>query len=344
MPLEPDDPDLEAVISISADELDRLEASTLVGLRRIYNREMDALLERIARTESQDRFGVRHMQTIVKALEEALGHLQRDLFTEHIRAVDQSAELGAGAAVRELGQLESKIGSATSARALASLAGVIPHRAVAAVKKLRSFEAIYQVVGGETKSLVVELDTKARATVIQALIQGRSSRDVVPDLRRKLGQTVESASSQIERTLRTGINAAVNRGHNAGYLEARDLLPDLQRMGHEFLMRAEKKTGRRSVNHPFSFWLHGAVTDLDKPWVIDPHGPTPTGARPVTRFMIPFPVMFWPYKDGRYIGMHYPAHLYEGGRQVPYREAWARRRGKSVTVAESGIVVQAQQA
>lgn len=332
MPLDANDPDLEAVISISADELDRLEASTLVTLRRIYRRQTDALLERIARAESEDRFGVRHMQVIVKALEEALGHLQRDLFAEHIRAVDRSAELGAGAAARELGQLESKVGSIANARALASLAGVIPHRAVAAVKKLREFRVISDVVGAETKSLVVELDTKARATVIQALIQGRSSREVVPDLRRKIGATAESASWQLDRTLRTGINAAVNRGHNAGYLEARELLPDLQRMGHEFLRRAEKKSGRRSVNHPLSFWLHGAVTDLEKPWVIDPHAPTPTGIRPVRKYLIPFPMVWWPWDGKVYRGMHYPAHVWEAGRQVPYRETWERRRGKSVTV------------
>lgn len=312
MPLDPDDPDLERIIEIANAELGRLEVTTARRLREMYERERDALLHRISEMESDDTFGVRHAQVITKALTAAIRRLGEDLAATQHKAIGQAIELGADAGAREVGQLEARFGSPAASRAIASLAGVIPHRAIAATEKLKVFKAVTELANGETRTTLIELDRMTRAAIARGLIQGQSSRQMVPELRKLIGKQVDSKAWELERTLRTGTNAAVNMGHHEAYREAKELLPDLKRQGNEHLGLAAKTGGRRE-NHPFSKHLHGAVAELDKPWVI------PSGK---------LPVMFWPHDDARgaYVGRRYPAHLWERGREVPYREAWERRK------------------
>lgn len=317
MALDPDDPDLERVIEVANAELLSLEAATARRLLVIYERERDALLERINKVaETQDTFGVRQARVIKAALDDAIGRLGGDLVAEQQKAIDKAIGLGAEAGAREAGQLEGAFGSPAASRAIASLAGVIPHRAVAAAQKLRVFRILTEMAEGDTRTTLIELDSMARAAITRGMIQGQSSRQMVPFLRDKIRKKIDSKTWELERTLRTGTNAAVNIGHNQAYLQAKELLPDLKRQGQEHLGLAAKTGGRRE-NHPFSKLLHGAVAELDRPWVI---------ASPK------HPVMFWPYDDSRgaYVGKRYPAHLWERGREVPYREAWERRRGIQV--------------
>lgn len=311
MPLDPNDPVLERVIGVSNAELERFTAARQRRLLDVYERERDVLLQRLGRMGTADTFTARHLQVALKVLEDSITRLQVELGEVFESAFKVSGEWAADSAVREVGQLEAAFGSAATARTIASLSGVVPHRAIDEVVQLGKFE---------TEGLVVEIDTTTKQILQRGLLQGRSSRDLVGEMSKAIGAAMDSKGWQLERTLRTGLNAAVARGHNETYLEIRDeVLPGLQRQGHEYLKskaiaeRASNKAGIKRVNHLFSAYLEGAVADLDKPWRIQ----SPQ-----------FPVMFWSRQDGAYVGMHYPAHLFERGRQVPYHPAWEGVRSK----------------
>jgi len=329
MALDPDDPDLIRIIEVANAELERLEAATAKALLEIYERELHAMLFKVSTLESDDTFSARHSQVIVKSLEDAVRRLREDLGRTHLRAVNKALEIGADAGGTEVGKLEGLFGSPAASRALASLSGSIPHRAIVAARELPSFRAITQLATGETRTTLIELDRMTRGVITSGLTQGKSSRQMVPELRRRLEKTWKGKSWELERTLRTGTNAATNAGHNAAYREARELLPDLKRRGHESLGLARKSGGKRE-NHPFSKFLHGAVTGLEEPWRINiPEVAAEKGLQVPAR---PLPVMFWRHEgDLVYVGNRYPAHLWERGREVPHREAWEKRRTATVS-------------
>lgn len=306
MPLDPDDPTLMRVIATSAHELDQLQASTQRDLLAIYTRERDLIVAKIISQGSADTFGMRHLRVIVKALDVSIERLQQDLGVALTDGINRAGGLGATQGARELATLESTFGDRSTAKIIASITGKIPHRAMASILELATIQ---------TEHLTLDLSQTVKAVLHQGLITGLNSRQLVPALARQVGNVADSKAWMLERTLRTGLNAAVNQGHSATYAEAKkQYLPDLKRQGHETLYaggvaqrRGKGGKGKRRVNHPFSPFLHGAVTELDQPWRI---------ASP------DFPVMFWTRDGGDYVGNSYPAHLYERGRQVPYREAW----------------------
>lgn len=316
-PLQPDDPILLRVITTSNAELERFTVERQRRLFAVYDRERDALLAKIARLgDTDDTFSARQMRVALTALDDARKRLAKDLERELGSTWREAGGMAGTQALDELATLEGAYGSASTARGIAALAGVVPNRAIARVNELSTLEL--EALGGE-------LDAATRLTLQRGLVQGLSSRALVPLLAQQLGDTWTGKRWQLERTLRQGLNAVMNQGHNETYIEARDeLLPELQRMGHEFLMtpaiasRASRKAGFQRVNHPFSKHLEGAVTALDKPWVI---------ASPE------YPVMFWARTPGGYTGMHYPAHMWERGRQVPWHPAWGGNRANAAARA-----------
>lgn len=316
-PLNPDDPILMRVVATSNDELERFTLERQRRLFSVFDRERDALLTKIARLgDTNDTFSARQLRVALTALDDARKRLAKDLERELGATWREAGGMAGAQALNELSTLEGAYGSTSTARGIAALAGVVPNRAIARVDELSALEL--EALGGE-------LDATTRLTLQRGLVQGLSSRELVPVLAQQLGDAWTGKRWQLERTLRQGLNAVMNQGHNETYIEARDeLLPDLQRAGHEFLMtpamasRASRKAGFRRVNHPFSKHLEGAVTPLDKPWVI---------ASPE------YPVMFWARTPGGYTGMHYPAHMWERGREVPWHPAWEGNRASAVARA-----------
>lgn len=311
MPLDPEDPALLRVIEVSNAELERLTEATQRRLLTVYERERDALIGRMSRMTSQDTFSGRHAQVILTAMDDAIERLEVELGISLAESVREAALMSREAAIREVSVLEARFGSTASARGIASLAGVVPHRAIARVVDLTRLEA------GTT---AIQIDREVKTVIQRGLIQGRSSRQMVGELRQALGGAFDKRTWELDRTLRTGFNAATSLGRVDGYKEIRrDFLPDLKRMGHEFiqsegaLAKRSRKTGKQRVNHPFSAYLDGAVAELDQPW----------------RIACPeFPVMFWGREGDEYVGMNYPAHLWERGREVPWRAGWESSRSQ----------------
>jgi hypothetical protein len=327
-PLNPDDPILMRVVATSNDELERFTLDRQRRLFAAFDRERDALLTKIARLgDTSDTFSARQLRVALSALDDARKRLAVDLNRELGASWREAGGMAGAQALNELSTLEGAYGSTSTARGIAALAGVVPNRAIARVDELSALEL--EALGGE-------LDAATRLTLQRGLVQGLSSRELVPVLAQQLGDAWTGKRWQLERTLRQGLNAVINQGHNETYIEARDeLLPELQRAGHEFLMtpamasRATRKAGFRRVNHPFSKHLEGAVTPLDKPWVI---------ASPE------YPVMFWARTSGGYTGMHYPAHMWERGREVPWHPAWEGNRASAAARAtrRDELLAQAQ--
>lgn len=297
MPLAPDDPILARVIDTSNAELETFTVARQRRLLEIYQRERDVMVARIAKLGGSDTFGARQQQAALAVLDDGISRLLDELNEEFESAFVVTGEWAAEAAIREVAWLESRFGSKAAAKGIAALSGVIPHRAIDLVSDLQKLE---------TKGLIVEFDNSAKQILQRGLLQGRNSQQLVPELAKAIGESLDRKAWQLERTLRTGLNAAQARAHNETYLEVRDkVLPKLKRQGHEFLMGSKGRNGRK--NHPFSAYLEGKVTDLDKEWIVK----SPA-----------FPVMFWTRKGDYYVGMHYPAHLFERGREVPYNPAW----------------------
>lgn len=316
MPLDPNDPELLRVIEISNAELERFTGATQRRLLTVYERERDALIGRLGRMGGADTFGARHAQVILSALDDAIERLEAELGLTLSESLGEAAMMTREAAVREVSVLEGRFGSTASARGIASLSGVVPHRAIARVQDLTRLEA---------GTLAVGIDREVRTVIQRGLVQGRNSREMVRDLRVAMGGAFDKRNWELERTLRTGFNAATSLARVDSYKEIRrEFLPDLKRMGHEFIMtdrvarKKSRQAGRERVNHPFSAYLDGAVTELDEPWRI---------ASPE------FPVMFWAREDGEYVGMHYPAHLWERGREVPWRAGWESSRSQGAARA-----------
>lgn len=304
MPLSPDDPTLQRVIEISNAELERLTGATQRRLLKVYERERDALIGRLTTMISEDSFTARHMQVTLAAMEDAIERLEVELGITLAESLGEAAGLSSEAAIREVSALEGAFGATASARGIATLSGVIPHRAIAKVGDLSKLEA---------GNVTIEIDREVRTILQRGLVQGRSSRQMAGELREGLGGAFDKRTWMLERTLRTGFNAATSLARTESYQEIkREFLPDLKRAGHEFLKSsALTKAGYRRLNHPFSFYLDGKVAELDEPWRV-------TSPR--------FPVMFWRRESGAYVGMHYPAHLNERGREVPWRAGWNASR------------------
>lgn len=320
MPLTPDDPYLLKVLDVSNSEIERFTVARQRRLLEVYQRERDALVARLLKLgDTADTFTARQLRVALAALDDATSRLLDELNEEFSSAFVDTTGLTRDQALRELTALEGKFGSAATARGIATLAGVIPHKAIDQVGQLARLEA---------EGLVVDLSSTARQIMQRGLIQGLSSRQLVPAMVEAIGATFDGRRYVVERTLRTGINAATNRGHNETYLEAREeLLPELKRMGHEFLMTAAIRKAKGRVNHPFSAYVEGKVAELDQPWRVK----SPK-----------FPVMFWAREGGEYVGMHYPAHLYERGRQVPWHPAWEGSRKATVERAARAQELQAE--
>lgn len=320
MPLTPEDPYLMKVIAVSNSEIERFTIDRQRRLLEVYQRERDALTARLLKLgDVSDTFTARQLRIALAALDDATSRLLDELNEEFSSAFVESGGYARDQALRELSQLEGKFGSAATAKGIATLTGVIPHKAIDQVGQLSRLEA---------EGLIVDLSQTTRQIMQRGLIQGLSSRQLVPSMVAAIGDVFDGRRHVVERTLRTGINAAINRGHNETYTEARDeLLPELKRMGHEFLMTAAIRKAKGRVNHPFSAYLEGKVAELDQPWRIK----SPK-----------FPVMFWSRDGGDYVGMHYPAHLYERGRQVPWHPAWEGSRKSAATRAATAKELQAE--
>ncbi len=310
MPLDLNDPTLVRLIETSNAEVERLQSDTQRQLLEVYQRERDNVMARILASVRPDSFTVAHLKVIKAALDDSIDRLRTKLGVIQTSAVRTGGAMGAEQGILEVGKLEAKFGSSAVSKQIAGLAGRIPHRAIAEVEKLVTLE---------TEQLVIELGAGVQTTLQTALVQGLSSRQAVTLLADSAKAAMDGKAWKMERTLRTGLSASVNKGHNGSYLEVRDkLLPGLKRQGHERLYSGGKlfrnvsgKGGGWRYNHPFSFFLNGAVAELDEPWrVVSPQ----------------FPVMFWVRDNGAYVGNSYPAHLYERGRQIPYMEAWQGAR------------------
>lgn len=317
MPLDLNDPELLRVIGVSNSELGTLEEGAQKRLLRIYQEQRDLLVAKIGGLESEDTFGARQLQVAMVAVDEAIARLNEELYQVHLDVIRDSSGMSYEAGVREVSTLEGRFGSRASSKAIASLSGVVPHRALLAVEQLARYE---------TEGLTISIDRKVKPILQQGLVQGLNSRQLVPALRKSIGDACDQETWQLERTLRTGLNAAVSRGHNAAYLDAREeVLEDLKRQGHEFIMTVAQTKAKGRVNHPFSAYLDGKVAELDQPWRVK----SPA-----------FKAMFWVRDGDSYVGMYYPAHLYERGRQVPYRDAWNVDRTHNAARAQRAVDAQ----
>lgn len=303
---------IELLLAEQADELDELDARTtaiLLLLLQDAERELAARLAAIDETATP--FTAQHTRVVLAQVEAAA----RQLGDRMGEALDDAARKAGEAAHRHLvdvikinepdftdagNQIEWAI-----VRRLAEEQGLLLHQ--------------YSV-----DRYTAEIIEALQRDLAQGMLQGENMLKMQKRLHRTLSHLGEHRAQLI---VRMELNAAYNRQHQAALEEAAAML-DEPGADDPLMRQADEYRDRR--NHPLSRALHGMVTGLREPWRV-----------PVARVQAELAALnterasrklksrrlggiLWPLQDGHYVGMVYPAHFNERGRQVPYRRSWDR--------------------
>ena len=153
-------------------------------------------------------------------------------------------------------------------------------------------------------------------SLVQSALQGESYSQARDRLTGRSKGVMALSKHRASTIVRMENNSTYNQLHLEGLKEASNFLdepgrPDpMQRRADEFL---------DARSHPMSFVLHGLVVDLDEPWRVS-HAEVAAKAAQLKRGMRG---IVWPLRAGEYVGMTYPAHFGERGRQTAWRSSWA---------------------
>ncbi len=170
---------------------------------------------------------------------------------------------------------------------------------------------------------------------------GAATGETIPQVRDRLAATMDVRASQASTIVRMEMNKAYNEGHRESGEAAHQVLDEpgetdpLMRRAVEFLdMR----------NNAISRALDGQVAPYDQPWRVSVAAVQAEHVKlQAERRARKLPVrskvsgIVWPIVDGYYVGMTYPAHFNDRGREVSTRRRW-REEGAQAGSSVGGDV------
>jgi len=312
--------------------VDRMLESLAGDLAKLHDREARAFLRTFedARRELRERLD----ELIRSGMAEQLPYsaqFQRTML----------AQVDAGARQLRL-RLGRQLGEAVERQQRAALADLLG--------TIRQFEPDFLDVAGHIEVEALRRMTESQGLLLHTYSIDRYGADVVATMQRELaagiagGQTwrqlrdrlagpggvLEGMKSRAELIVRMELNSAFNRYHldaikgTAAVLD-RDLpADDPDRM----MKKADEFLDLR--NHAISRVLHGQVQDPDEPFrapqveVVRQHDLIQAARAAVSLPRRRLSGILWPLVGGSYQGANYPAHYWERGRIVPWRESWAQ--------------------
>lgn len=299
-------PRIEKLLRRQVRELERLEvgeARALLSAFEQTRRELRERVEALAARTAETTFTQQHLRVMLAQVDEAVRNLSRRMATEAGRQFDSTRDKAAQHLIDQIaaaepdfidagGQLEVAI-----ARRLNVEGGLLLHA--------HSLERYgLDLIGHWQRQLVV----------------GVGSGETWNQMRDRLFATnaarLDGFRHRAALIVRMEANSAYNRAHLASLQEAAQIV-DGGTDGPDPLMRqADEAIDLR--NHPISRALDGKITALDEPWRV-PVSEVRGHAEALGKGL---GGITWPRVGTEFVGMTYPAHFNERGRQVAYRRSW----------------------
>lgn len=156
--------------------------------------------------------------------------------------------------------------------------------------------------------------TRARQALVIGM-QTNASMSAMIDRVTSSSGVIASFGGRGELIARMEMSAAYNTSHHEALVEAAAVLDD-EGTPDPLLRQADEYADAR--NHPVSRVIHGAVTAIDKPWLVS----VAEVDRMADRLKKPATGILWPQSGAYYVVGRYPVHFNERGREIPYRSSW----------------------
>ena len=115
---------------------------------------------------------------------------------------------------------------------------------------------------------------------------------------------------------RMELNRAYNAAHHEGLLQTEKIVGEDDE--DPLLKRADAYLDARA--HPLSMALHGMTVAINEPWRVPIAAVQKYAALAKKRAT----GILWPKSGAYYVGMSYPAHYGERGRQTAWRASWGK--------------------
>lgn len=206
------------------------------------------------------------------------------------------------------------------------------------IEVIEANEPEFTDTGGQLQlDMIRRLDDPARL-LLQKHSTKRYAADLIGEIQRQLvsgmlqGETIRDLTKRIQGTdglfkrrrwraaliARMETNAAYNESHHDALRVAADHL-DEPGTTDPLMRRADEFLDRRS--HPISWAVNGMVVGMEEPWRV-PARDVAAWAERVDRSG---GGIVWARAGSDWVGMNYPAHFWERGRQVAFRMSWSEQ-------------------
>lgn len=297
---------LTQLLERQAEELDALEAAQRAAVLRAFEEarlQLQEELHRLIVAGKGDSFTARQLALSQAEVEAALRLFAQQLELPLGEAVQQSRTKAIEHLVATLDLQDpdfARVQGALNVRVIARLnedQGLLLHR--------YSLQTYSSAVAAEVQ----------RQLVVGAVRRADPYR-MVQAIAGKLDSTITNRMARAELILRMETNAAYSRMTLAGLQESAALL-DTPGRPDPLMRRADETRDKR--NHPLSLVLNDMVAPLDEPFRVS----VALVAAQAERMKKSPGGVVWPREGGFYVGMTYPAHFGDRGREVPYRASWA---------------------
>lgn len=298
---------IEDLLARQADDLGRLQDKEARRFLRAYEdarRDLRERLEALERTGADQvvRFTAQHLRVMLAQVEAGVARLQQ-----------------------RLGEVLDDNRRKQGERALADL-----------VKTIARAEREFRDTGGRIEQRALQRLTEDRGLLLHEHSLRRYGAQLVEAIQRELvigltsGMTIRQMTDRIagaeasvfaghraraELIARMELNAAFNGGHQAALEEAAAVL-DRPGEPDPLLKRADEYWDAR--NHPFSRALDGRTALPAAEWEV-PAAEVQAHAAQLGKRVTG---IVWRLEGSTYKGFNYPAHYWDRGRQVPWRESW----------------------
>lgn len=301
--------------------------------------------------EALDRLEVREARRFLGAYEDARRELYEVLDQMEVRGTDVATPFTAQRLRSTLAQLEGGI------RRLQDRLGVALDASVRAAGE-RAVQDLVAIVAAQEPEFReagprIEHEALRRLTEDQGLLLHRYSiqrygadlvdriqRELVvgvtrglsiPELRDRIAGMRDSVLAghrvRAELIVRMELNSAFNRSHLTSIKVAGDELDRYHDEDDRLQKRADEFRDLR--NHAISRVLHGQVQDVDEPFRVPrsevARANNLLNAERRAKKLPPKSItgIVWPLEGGNYVGMLHPAHYWDRGRIVPWRQSWS---------------------
>lgn len=299
----------------SLQSLDDRQARAFMRAYEDGRRELRDRIQQLEQSgqDTNQRFTAQHLRVMLAQAEDGIRQLNARLAT----TLDEQVKVVGERALEDLLAVIAK-----AEPEFRDTGGRIDQELLAAVTEERGL----LVHRYSTQRYSAEVLADIQRTLSLGVVQGKTIPQMRDQLFRQQGAALASKPHRAELIVRMELNGAYNRQHQAAAVKLAELT-DVEHDNDPLMRRADEYTDLR--NNAISRALDGRVAKLTEPWRVSvaevQAANAQLNAARAARGKSPRRVsgIVWPKVGGAYVGMVFPAHYNDRGRQVPFRRSWS---------------------